>query len=185
VLLLPLVVVSPLLGLAVGLGAVAWRRQRRATRARSDRAVLVRSLPDAIDLLLLATEAGLPLPLAHPIVAARCPEPLAGALAEADDRSAAGAARADALVEALTPLGGGAAALGHVLADHLRYGTPLGPALEARRVDARTERRHAIEEAARQVPVRLLGPLLLCVLPAFGALTVIPLLLASLDALPS
>src|SRR5207237_1320975 len=141
-------------------------------------------LPDVVDLLLLATEAGLSLPLAHEAVAPHAPAPFDEALQAAAARTVVGRARADALVEALSPFGGGAAGLAHVLADHLRYGTPLATALDALRLEARTARRHLVEEAARQVPVRLLGPLVLCVLPAFGALTVVPLLLASLGALP-
>jgi hypothetical protein len=39
--------------------------------------------------------------------------------------------------------------------------------------------------AARRVPVRLLAPLVTCVLPAFALLTVVPLLAASLESLPT
>ena len=64
-----------------------------------------------------------------------------------------------------------------------RYGAPLGASLERVAVDARILRRRRAEEDARRLPVQLLFPLVLCVLPAFGLLAVVPLLLASLRSL--
>jgi tight adherence protein C len=141
-------------------------------------------LPDAVDLLLLCAGAGLSLPLAHPLVAARVLPPVGEALTGAADAASAGAVRADALLAALVPLGDRAAALGHVLVDHLRYGVPLVPALERLGLELRLDRRRRAEEEARRVPVRLLAPLLCCVLPAFGLLTVVPLLVATFRSLP-
>jgi tight adherence protein C len=60
----------------------------------------------------------------------------------------------------------------------------LGPALERLGAELKLDRRRRAEEEARRVPVRLLGPLVACILPAFGLLTVVPLLAASLKALP-
>ena len=64
-----------------------------------------------------------------------------------------------------------------------RYGTPLLPALDRVAVDARARRRVAADEAARRVPVKLLFPLVLCILPAFALLTVVPLLAGALRSL--
>src|SRR5205085_11545057 len=102
----------------------------------------------------------------------------------ADDATAGGRVRADALLDALGPLGDRAAALAHVLVDHLRYGVPLVPGLERLGLELRIDRRRRAEEEARRVPLRLLAPLITCVLPAFGLLTVVPLLVASLRSLP-
>ena len=44
-------------------------------------------------------------------------------------------------------------------------------------------RRREAEERARRLPVQLLFPLVVCVLPAFGLLAVVPLLAGSLPAL--
>ena len=143
------------------------------------------ALPDAIDLLLLCAGAGLSLPLSHPLVATRAPSPVGDALCGADAAAGAGGARADALLAALLPLGDRAAALAHVLVDHLRYGVPLVPGLERLGLELRLDRRRRAEEEIRRVPLRLLAPLLCCVLPAFGLLTVVPLLVASLRSLPT
>jgi tight adherence protein C len=169
--------------LAVG-AWFGWREaRRRRTRHDHERAVR-QALPDLVDLLRLATTAGLALPVAHPLVAPHVPPPVGTALLAADAAASRGRPRADALADALSPFGERAQALAHVLSDHLRYGVPLLPGLERNGLELRLDRRRAAEHEARRVPVRLLGPLVTCVLPAFALLTVVPLIAASLDALP-
>lgn len=182
--LVALALAPPLAGVVV---ASSWLRHRhRRLRARRDvERSLRRDLPDAVDLLLLCTGAGLSLPVAHPLVAGRLAGPLGQALRTAAAEADGGRARGDALHDALSALGDRTAALAHVLADHLRYGAPLGPGLERLSGELRLDRRRQAEEDARRVPVRLLGPLVACTLPAFALLTVVPLLAASLRALPT
>jgi len=180
-----LTVVLPPAGL---LAPLAWwtRRRIRVKRGERTHARRVRgALPDLVDLLVLATSAGLSLPVAHPLVAAQTPAPVGPALAVAHEAATLGRPRADALLDALAPLGERAHALAHVLVDHLRYGVPLLPGLERTGLELRLDRRRQAELDARRVPVRLLGPLVACVLPAFALLTVVPLLAASLEALPT
>ena len=167
----------------LGVWLLGHRHARQ--RARADGRAVVRALPDAVDLLALCTSAGLTIPLAQPLLAEALGPPLGPALAAAHLEAGHGRARADALTRALCPLGDGPASLAHVMADHLRYGTTLAPALERLGVEVRLRRRHLAEEQARRVPVRLLGPLVACVLPAFALLTVVPLLVASLQTLPT
>ena len=184
-LLLAVGVVTPLLPPLVLL--VWWTRRRAVARrrARSAATAVRRALPEVVDLLALSSTAGLALPMAHPLVARHAPPPLDTALGAAHAAADAGRPRADALLEHLAPLGDRARALAHVLVDHLRYGVPLLPALERTSLELRLDRRRAAELEARRVPVRLLAPLVTCVLPAFALLTVVPLLAASLDALPT
>lgn len=176
--------VLPPLGLAVlVLPAIRrWAAQRRKRRRAARR--LASALPDAVDLFLLCGGAGISLPLALPLVAARAPEPVRAALESAERAVAAGSARSDALVDHLAGLGDQAAGLAHILVDHLRYGVPLEAGLERIAFELRLARRRLAEEEARRLPVRLLAPLLLCVLPAFVLLTVAPLLVAALRSLP-
>ncbi len=182
VMVLPL---APPLGAAVIAAPWVHRRLALAHAGRAHARAVARALPDVVDLLLLCTSAGTSLSLAHPMVAGRAPEPLRDALGRAATATHAGAPRADSLVDALRPLGESAGRLGQVLADHLRYGVPLAPGLERLGSELRIERQRRAEQDARRVPVRLLGPLLTCVLPAFALLTVVPLLAASLRALPT
>jgi tight adherence protein C len=64
-----------------------------------------------------------------------------------------------------------------------RYGAPLGPGLERLAYEVRADRRRRAEEAARKIPVKLLFPLVSCTLPAFGLLTVAPLIASAVRSL--
>lgn len=64
-----------------------------------------------------------------------------------------------------------------------RLGAPIGPALERVASAQRAELRRLAEAHARRVPVRLLFPLVFLVLPAFGLLTVVPVLVDGLTSL--
>lgn len=166
---------------------VGWLRGRStsARRRRDERRAVIVALPDAVDLLLLCTSAGWSLPLSHRATSALVPAPLGAALWAAAEEADGGRPRADALLHALSALGDRALGLAQVLADHLRYGSPLAPALERLGAELRLDRRRQAEEDARRIPVRLLAPLVICVLPAFALLTVVPLLVSSLRSLPT
>ena len=64
-----------------------------------------------------------------------------------------------------------------------RYGAPLSAGLERLAGEVRRDRRRKAEEVARRIPVKLLFPLVGCTLPAFGLLTVAPLIAGALQAL--
>jgi len=178
-------VVAPPLGVVPLVAAWLHRRTRAHRRRRGLERRIANGLPDAVDLLLLCTEAGWSLPIAHPEVAGRVSPPVADALGAAVAAADGGVPRAEALLAALAPLGERARALGHTLADHLHYGVALAPGLERLALELRLDRRRRAEVEARRVPVRLLGPLVTCILPSFALLTVVPLLAASLRALPT
>jgi len=158
-------------------GFVAQRRRRRARAASHDQ------LADVVDLFALAVGAGCNLRLALDAVASRAPPEWVAPLAEVLARIGSGAAAADALEALLASTGEHARPLVTLLVTSERYGTALLPALERLAADERLERRRRAEERARRVPVKLLFPLVLCVLPAFGALTVVPLLAGALGSL--
>jgi tight adherence protein C len=63
------------------------------------------------------------------------------------------------------------------------YGVALVPSLDALAIDARLTRRRSIETKARRLPVVLLFPLVVCVLPAFVLLTIVPLLFSGLSSI--
>ena len=163
------------------LGAVWMRAIVRRAAADSD-AVRAQQA-DVVDLFVLAIGAGLNLRLALDAVAHRTAEPWASGWQAVVAQVERGQALGDALDALPATLGPASRPLARALAGADRYGTPLLPALERLATEARTERRHRAAEAARRVPVRLLFPLVLCVLPAFGLLTVAPLLAGALDAL--
>lgn len=162
--------------------AIATLR-RRLRRHGTTAPAVTRDLPDLVDLLALAVGAGLPLPSALPLVAPVAPASLQPALLDAASQLAAGRGSDDVVLRLGASWGPPAHPLVHALADHLRYGTALLPALDRVAAEARTNRRRAAETRARTLPVLLLFPLVLCTLPAFGLLTVAPLVAGTFDSL--
>jgi tight adherence protein C len=175
--------VMPLLApvVLVGLWALpVVRARRRHSGARDE---VRRSLPEVVDLFALCIGSGMTVPLAVVAVARRHHGPIAGELRRANEQMARGERCADALDDAAARLGPDAQALFRALAASDRYGSPLADELDRIAVDVRADRRRRAEAAARRVPVRLLFPLVLCVLPAFALLTVAPLLAGALGSL--
>ena len=161
----------------------AWWMRRIVTRAGRERDPVAAETADTIDLFVLALGAGLNLRLAVSAVARRAPVGWSAALEHVVERVDRGQRVSDALDGVPDDLGPAARPVVRALTGAERYGTPLLPTLERLALDARLDRRRRAEEAARRVPVKLLFPLVLCVLPAFGLLTVAPLLAGAVDAL--
>lgn len=155
------------------------RAPRRRTHARrvSD------SLPDAIDLVVLAIRAGyLPAEAMTAIATHVAPE-LRPTFQELTDAVRSGTRFADALALLPQRLGPQAAPLADSLIAADRYGLPLEPVLDRLADEARQHRRRNADVLARQLPVRLSLPLVLCTLPSFVLLAVVPLLIAALSSL--
>ena len=162
------------------------RSGRDGRRRRRARAAVTEAIPDVVDLFAVAVAAGLNPRLALRAVAGHAPPgPLADGLARVEDVVAATGARLADTVEAL-PDDLDCDALRPLVAaitDAERYGAALGRSLERLADDARRARQRDAEQAARRIPVKLLFPLVTCILPAFGLLTVAPLIAGGLRAL--
>lgn len=178
-----LALVSPPLALVAPLGGVVVPRMRarRRRQRRSDQ--IADELPEVIDLLLLAAGSGLTCLSSVAVVTQRCDGPVAGALAHARTQIDLGRHPDDAFALIVDDLGEPARPLVDALLGSLREGTPLVPSLERVGDEARRRRRRRAEETARKVPIKLLFPLVLCTLPAFALLTVVPLLVSALGSL--
>jgi tight adherence protein C len=177
----------PALGLAVLLAAVAWLVGVRAVRRRAaDRRLAIRrdAAPAVLDLLGAALLAGLNPHKAVLRVAERAPEVLhedlglAAAVLRLGGTPAA-ALRAAAERSGLDELRAAAAALEAAQ----RWGAPPAEALAARAEALRSRARLRAEADAGRAAVRLAFPLVLCFLPAFVLLTVVPTVAGSLRAL--
>ncbi|MBL8775999.1 MAG: type II secretion system F family protein [Acidimicrobiales bacterium] len=179
----PAALVSPLLAALVVLWwwATPMVARRRASR-RLDAALLA-ELPEVVDLFVLAVGSGLTVALAVPAVARHHRGLLGEALVDVARQARLGRRLGDALADLPDVLGERVRPLATVLVSSERYGVALLPALERLAAEARLERRRAAEATARRVPVKLLFPLVLCTLPAFALLTVVPLLAGSLRSL--
>lgn len=153
---------------------------QRRRRERGESIAIADDLPDLVDLLAIAATAGGSVRRVVEAGAGQHAGPsgsvlrsamaeVSGGLRLCDALDVATAGRAAGERDLVRPLVG-------VLLDADRYGTPLGPALDRLAADLRIHRQHRAETRARRVPVRLLLPLVCCVLPSFALLTVGPLL---------
>lgn len=155
--------------------------RRRVVR---DRAVSVeRDVAEVVALIGLAASAGHNLIGALRAASARGDGPVALALQLVLARVERGERLADALESLPSTLGESVRPLVAALVSCDRYGAALGPTLDRLSVDVRVASRQRAEAAARRLPVRLLFPLVSCILPAFALLTVAPLIAGSLRGL--
>lgn len=185
------VIVGVGLGLAVwpplvpALALAAWGlpilRQRSGERHRL--ASLEADLPDVVDLFNVAVGAGLTVPLAVSAVARWACGPIGPELQKVADQARLGERVSDALDTMAVSTGDVVRPLVAALTDCDRYGAPLVPSLDRLAAELRRASRVRAEGAARKVPVKLLFPLVLCVLPAFALLTVAPLIASAARSL--
>jgi len=175
-----LALVGPLAVLAVPVAG--WVARRRAAARRL--ALRSEAAPAVLDLLGAALLAGLNPHRAVLRVSERAPEALHDDLGVAAavlrlGGTPAAALRAAADHSGLDELRAAAAALEAAE----RWGAPPAEALAARAEALRTRTRLHAEAEAGRAAVRLVFPLVLCFLPAFVLLTVVPTVAGSLRAL--
>lgn len=172
--------VAALPAAAVAFYVPVFAERRRRTRAQH---AVDNDLPEAVDLLVLAIGGGLSVRQALEAVAHRGSGPLAAHLRVVVADVNRGRRLADALDDLPARAGEGVRPLVAALTSAERYGAPLNAALERLADEVRATRRRRAEEAARRVPVKLLFPLVACILPAFALLTVAPLIAGALKTL--
>ena len=132
-----------------------------------DRAALMqKALPDAIDLLTISVESGLGFDAAVSQVSRNSEGPLAEEFQRMLQEMQIGRGRAEALRSLaeradLPDLRTFVSAM--VQAD--AFGIPVGQVLRVQSSEIRTKRRQWAEEAAQKVPVKILVPLIFCILP--------------------
>lgn len=134
-----------------------------------------RSLPDTIDLLTISVEAGLGFDAALTEVTRNVPGPLSAEIGRMLQEMQLGVGRTDALrdlaarteVEDLN-----AFVLAMVQAE--TFGVSVANVLRAQTRDLRLKRRQYAEEAAHKLPVKLLFPMMLCVMPALFVVVIGP-----------
>lgn len=175
--------IHPVAGVATGLLMWVTPHRRRAQMHRRKQAEIIEELPEAIDLLRLAVSSGLNVHLAVAAVGERLDGPVGLGLSEAVQQTHTGMRLGDALEPLPESVGEPLRPLVRVLVDGDRYGTELEPALEQLAADSRLMRRRRAEERARRLPLRLLLPLVACILPAFILLTLAPVLAETLTVL--
>lgn len=163
-----------------GPGAAEARIRLSSVRRRRRERELILQIPQALDLLAAALTAGLPLRVATAAVVRSCPGPVseewAGVLRQID--LGLGEVQAWRSLARHPQLGAVAADL----ARSVESGTTLGAALAVHAEEARAVRSAAVEVAARKVGVRSVLPLMICFIPAFLLLGIVPTLISAVLA---
>ena len=161
-------------------GGLAHRRHRRAV---AHRRAIAAALPDAIELLVLLVHAGLSPTQAVLEAAQRAPLATRAGFAATVHRLQRGQGLAEALVALVDELGPSARPIADGIAAAERYGLPLAPLLDTLSDEARAARRRVAETEARRLPVRLSFPLVVCTLPSFVLLAVVPAVMGTISSL--
>ncbi len=169
--------VLPIIGIVLVLGAVGyfapdlWLYQRAYDRAEQ----IQRTLPDALDLLTISVEAGLGFDAALAQVARNTQGPLAEEFFRVLQEMQIGLGRAEAfraLAERsnIPDLRNFVTAM--VQADV--FGIPIANVLRVQAREMRVKRTQRAEEQAQKVPVKILFPLIFCILPVLFVVVIGP-----------
>ena len=142
-----------------------------------------RDLPDALDLLTISVEAGLAFDAALSRVAKSTTGPLAEEFARVLQEMNIGMGRTDAMRAlgertAIPELKSFVTAM--VQAD--AFGIPIGQVLRVQSTEMRTKRRQRAEEKAQKVPVKILFPLIFCILPTLFVAVMGPGVITMMEA---
>lgn len=172
----------PVAAVVLGLG-VTWRRRTLRRRRDFTRKEIDADVSYVADLLAVGLGGGLTLANSISAIAGHIRGPVVAALVDAQERQALGLAYPLALDQTLASLGATAAILGELLRAHIEEGAPIVDRLGELAVEAREHRRRQGERDARRLPVLMLGPLVICVLPAFMLLSVVPVVYDALNGL--
>ncbi len=176
----PLLALAPF---AAALGAKAPELSLARTARRRLRR-MAGQVPELVELLVAATEAGLPPAGAFVRASRALSEPLGDELRTAVRQVGLGVPWRAALDRAVDRTGAaGLRELSRTLSRAQRAGVSTRASLRAVADDFRAERRARAEELARRAPVKMLFPLVLLILPAFLLLTVGPVLLSTIRSL--
>ncbi|SER94730.1 Type II secretion system (T2SS), protein F [Propionibacterium cyclohexanicum] len=167
------------LGLVAGLVAhlVLGRIEPRAVRRRKEQLLLQQ--PEVLDLLTASLDAGAALRTATANIARIAPQPSAQLLQEVDAHLRVGFSEAQAWRSL-----GEESVWGDVARDLARSaetGEPVAKILRSRAQRARQRRHNHLTARARAVGVQAVGPMMVCFLPAFILVGVVPIIAATVS----
>lgn len=152
-------------------------------RAYDRDAELRKGLADSIDLLTISVESGLGFDAALSYVARNTEGPLSEEFARVLQEMQIGRGRTEALRSladrtTLPELRSFVSAM--VQADS--FGIPIGQVLRVQSTEIRTKRRQWAEEQAQKVPVKILVPLIFCILPCLFIAVLGPAVISVMDS---
>jgi len=156
-----------------------------SSRARTRQHAIIKSLPDAFDLITTCVEAGLGLDAALARVAEKVQGPFADELKRALREVALGKSRRDALKE----LGDRTGVLDliqftNAVIQAEAMGSSIGQVLRVQAEQLRVRRRQRAEEQAYKAPVKMLFPLVLCIFPTLFIVILGPAVITIMQGFP-
>jgi tight adherence protein C len=139
-----------------------WLYQRGYERAEQ----MQKDLPDALDLLTISVEAGLSFDSAVSQVARNTDGPVSEEFARVLTEMQIGMGRSQAMRSlgertTVTEL----RAFANAMVQAEAFGIPIGQVLRVQSSEMRLKRRQRAEEKAQKVPVKIMVPLIFCILP--------------------
>ena len=172
-----------LIVLACGLGFISptlWLKTRIQKRKKQ----ILRTLPDMIDLLILTVDAGLDFMIAVRRVVERSrPGPMVNELSQMYQEVQMGLIRRDALKNMSRRLNlPEVNSFTRTLIQAERMGTPMGEALRTLGEEIRIRQFQRGEQQALKAPIKMLFPLLFCILPVVLILVGGPVILQFLQS---
>ena len=175
-----------ILGFTIGLGVLGFFGPDLAIYqvAYNRREQLRRELPDALDLLTITVEAGLAFDAALTQVARNTEGPLAHEFFRVLQEIQLGRSRGEALEQMaarvdVAELNIFVSAV--IQADSL--GIPIAQVLRVQAKEMRVKRSQRAEEAAQKVPVKILFPLIFCILPSLFIVVIGPAAISIVHAI--
>jgi tight adherence protein C len=156
------------LGMAAGLVALGWFGPDLVLRNRASKrqAEIGLALPDTLDQITISVEAGLGFDAALARTARTGTGPLAEELLRTLQDARAGMSRAQALKRLVGRTN--VPELHHFVMAVIQadsYGVPIAQVLRVQSAELRVKRRQKAEEKAMKIPVKVLFPLMTCILP--------------------
>lgn len=180
-----LLLASPPIGGLALVAVIARPIFVRRARSRTERAAITAQLPELADLYAVALRSGHNVATATAEVVCWSSGAVVDGLAHCLDQNAQGRPLSDALEDLPDRVGESVRPLVRVLIASDRDGVSIIDPLAVLATDLRLRRRRAAEITARRIPIAMLFPLVVCILPAFMLLTVVPTLVDALSSLDS
>lgn len=151
-------------------------RSKRERDNRLANKLIVKDMPNVYGLMAIASSSGLSGQAALRCVAQYVPISVAKPIEKAVKEIDAGKSFSESLIQwnDYPHL----RSLSHILVESMESGTDSLPTLDALTRDATNKVRRNTEAAIKRLPVTMLFPLVLCILPAFLLLSVVPTLIS-------